>query len=63
MSAIDRGPRECRRKAATCQNVIRREVVDVAVEDFELRRLYVHGAYDQTDRARSQPAEVHVFRE
>src|SRR5215831_17884767 len=51
MSAVNRCPRESRWKTATGQNVIRREVIYVTVEDLKLRCLYVHRADDQSNRA------------
>src|SRR5262245_51525054 len=63
MSAVNRCPRESRWKTATGQNMIRREVIYVAVKDLELRCLNVHGANDQSNRARSQSAEIRVFSE
>ncbi len=51
MSAVNRCPGKSRWETAASQNVIRREVINVAVKDFELRRLDIHSTYDQPDRA------------
>src|SRR5262245_5954313 len=63
MFAVNRCPRESRWKTAAGQNVIRREVIDIAVKDLQLRCLHVHGVHDQSDRACSQSAKIRVFGE
>ncbi len=60
--AVDNRPWKPRRQAAAGDDMIRRQVVDIAVEDLELPARHIDGANQQAHRARLERREVDILR-